>query len=329
MPSAYVLRLMNNVAIIGSGPAGYTAAIYAARANLEPILFTGEQAGGQLTTTTEVENFPGFPEGIMGPELMVRFEQQATRFGTQVKMSCRVTKVVKENQGFTLHWNDMYQGTDESAKFKTVIIATGASARYLGLKQEAEFLVDGPNRKHGLTACATCDGAFYKNVPVAVIGGGDTACEEANFLTKFASVVYLVHRRGELRASKIMADRALKNPKIKPIWNKTLSGYHTDSKNKMEAVTLLDTVDKSESRLDVKGVFMAIGHTPNTAFLKDTGLTFDENGYIEVTEGCHTTVPGLFAAGDVRDHRYRQAITAAGMGCMAALEAEHFLQTLE
>jgi thioredoxin reductase (NADPH) len=316
---------MKNVAIIGSGPAGYTAAIYAARANLGPTLFTGRQAGGQLTTTTEVENFPGFPEGIMGPELMVRFEQQATRFGTEVKQGCEVTRVEKTGDHFTLHWSDLYQGTDEKAEFRTVIIATGASARYLGLPQEKEFLTDGPNRKHGLTACATCDGAFYKNVPVAVVGGGDTACEEANFLTKFASQVYLVHRRGELRASKIMAERALKNPKITPVWHQTLGGYHTDAKNKLEAVTLVDTRDGKQSRLDVKGVFMAIGHTPNTAFLKDTGLKFDENGYIEVENGCTTNIPGLFAAGDVRDHRYRQAITAAGMGCMAALEAEHHI----
>ena len=316
---------MHNVAIIGSGPAGYTAAIYAARANLGPVLFTGKEAGGQLTTTTDVENFPGFPEGIMGPELMVRFEKQATRFGTEVKQGCIVTKVEKTGDHFTLHWYDLYQDKNEQAEFKTVIIATGASARYLGLPQDKEFLTDGPNRKHGLTACATCDGAFYKNVPVAVIGGGDTACEEANFLTKFASKVYLIHRRGELRASKIMAERALKNPKVEPVWHQTLGGYHTDAKHKMEAVTLVDTRDGKEKRLDVKGVFMAIGHTPNTAFLKDTGLKFDENGYIEVEGGCQTNVPGLFAAGDVRDHRYRQAITAAGMGCMAALEAEHYL----
>ena len=317
---------MNNLAIIGSGPAGYTAAIYAARANLAPVLFTGRQAGGQLTTTTEVENYPGFPEGIMGPELMVRFEQQAVRFGTAVKAGCEVTEVKRGAHGFTISWSDLYQGTNESAEFATVIIATGASARYLGLPEEKDFLVDGPDRKHGLTACATCDGAFYKNVEVAVVGGGDTACEEANFLTKFASKVYLVHRRGELRASKIMAERALRNPKIQPIWNKTLGGYQVDAKHKMSGVTLLDTVDGSTSPLAVKGVFMAIGHTPNTGFLKDSGLKFDANGYIEVEEGCRTNVPGLFAAGDVRDHRYRQAITAAGMGCMAALEAEHYLQ---
>jgi thioredoxin reductase (NADPH) len=319
---------MHNLAIIGSGPAGYTAAIYAARANLAPLLFTGKEAGGQLTTTTDVENFPGFPEGIMGPELMVRMEQQARRFGTDVKMACLVTKVQRNDQGFVLTWDDAYQGTSESAEFRTVIIATGASARYLGLPGESDFLADKPGRKHGLTACATCDGAFYKNVPVAVIGGGDTACEEANFLTKFASKVYLVHRRDELRASKIMAERALKNPKISPVWNKTIDAYHTDEKGKMSSITLIDTRDRTTSPLEVKGVFMAIGHTPNTAFLKGTGVVTDDAGYIEVERGCETSVPGLFAAGDVRDHRYRQAVTAAGMGCMAALEAEHYLQNL-
>jgi thioredoxin reductase (NADPH) len=320
---------MPQLAIIGTGPAGYTAAIYAARANLAPALFTGKQKGGQLTTTTEVENFPGFPEGIMGPELMVRMEQQAVRFGTVVKDGCEVTKVVKSPGGFVVHWTDHYMGMDEHAEFQTVIVATGASARYQGLPGEHDFL-DGTGRKTGLTACATCDGAFYKNVPVAVVGGGDTACEEASFLTKFASQVYLVHRRGELRASKVMAARALNNPKITPVWNKALAGYHTDAKGKMEAVTLVDTVNGEQSRLDLRGVFMAIGHVPNTKFLKDSalGLKFDEAGYLEVEHGCHTNVPGLFAAGDVRDHHYRQAITAAGMGCMAALEAERYLAAL-
>ncbi len=318
----------HQLAIIGSGPAGYTAAIYAARANLAPMLFTGKEAGGQLTTTTDVENFPGFPEGIMGPELMVRMEKQAVRFGTQIKMACYVTKVERISVGFRLTWQDLYQGDEQSAEFRTVIIATGASARYLGLPGESDFLTDKPDRKHGLTACATCDGAFYKQVEVAVIGGGDTACEEASFLTKFASKVHLIHRRGELRASKIMAERVLANPKISPIWNKTLGDYHVDAKQKMEAVTLVDTVDGSRTRLAVKGVFMAIGHTPNTAFLKEVGVTVDENGYIDVKHGCQTNIPGLFAAGDVRDHHYRQAITAAGMGCMAALEAERYLTAL-
>ena len=315
---------MHNVAIIGSGPAGYTAAIYNARANLEPILFTGEQAGGQLTTTTEVENFPGFPEGIQGPELMTKMEQQATRFGTTVKMGCFVKAVNKIEGGFELHWHDMYQGTDESAQFQTVIIATGASARYLGIEGEDAFL-DGTGQKTGLTACATCDGAFYRDVPVCVIGGGDTACEEAMFLTRFASKVYLIHRRDELRASKVMADRTLENDKIEPIWNTTLDAYHTDENGKMNGVTLKSTVDQSTSHLDIKGVFMAIGHTPNTAFLDGTGIQTDDQGYIEVESGCRTSVEGIFAAGDVRDTTYRQAISAAGMGCMAALEAERYL----
>ena len=318
---------MHQLAIIGTGPAGYTAAIYAARANLAPLLFTGRQKGGQLTTTTEVENFPGFPEGIMGPELMVRMEQQATRFGTVMKDGCEITKIVRAGTGFVLHWSDLYQGTEEHVEFGTVIIATGASARYAGLPGESEFL-DGTGKKSGLTACATCDGAFFKNVPVCVIGGGDTACEEAIFLTKFASQVYLIHRRDELRASKVMAARALANPKITPVWNKTLGGYHTDDKGRMEAVTLIDTVDGKQSRMDLKAVFMAIGHTPNTAFVKDTGVTLDANGSIDVQHGCQTNISGLFAAGDVRDHHYRQAITAAGMGCMAALEAERYLTAL-
>jgi thioredoxin reductase (NADPH) len=317
---------MKNVAIIGSGPAGYTAAIYAARANLGPMLFTGRQAGGQLTTTTEVENFPGFPEGIMGPELMVRFEQQATRFGTEVKQGCEITKVEKTGNHFTLHWNDLYQDIREHDEFKTVIIATGASARYLGLPGEEVFFPP-QQTKFGLSGCAVCDGALppYRNKPVVVVGGGDTACEEATHMTKFSSEVFLLHRRDTLRASKIMAERTLKNPKIKPIWNSALVGYKTDAKGHMIGVQIENLVTKVRSDLTVNGVFMAIGHTPNTAFLKDTGLKFDANGYIEVENGCTTNIPGLYAAGDVRDHRYRQAITAAGMGCMAALEAEHYL----
>ena len=319
---------MPQLAIIGSGPAGYTAAIYAARANLAPILFTGLQAGGQLTTTTEVENYPGFPEGIQGPELMTRFEQQAVRFGTVIKMGCLVSKIEKIAAGFKLTWEDAYQGTTETEEYQAVIIATGASARYLGLAGEEEFFKDGPTRKHGLTACATCDGAFYKNVEVAVVGGGDTACEEAMFLTRYASKVYLVHRRDALRASKVMANRVLANPKIEMVWNSGLHGYHTDAKHKLDAVDLISTVDSKVRTLAVKGVFMAIGHTPNTKFLAGTGVTLDADGYIDVHHGTQTNVTGLFAAGDVRDHHYRQAITAAGMGCMAALEAERYLAAL-
>lgn len=318
---------MHNVAIIGSGPAGYTAAIYNGRANLEPILFTGEQAGGQLTTTTDVENFPGFPEGIMGPELMTRFEQQATRFGTTVKMGCLVTEVKKIEGGFTLTWDDMYQGTQESADFKAVIIATGASARHLGIEGEKPFF-DGSGTHHGVTACATCDGALpiYRDQEVCVVGGGDTACEEAMFMTKFASKVYLIHRRDALRASKIMADRAVNHEKIEPIWNKTVEAYTVDEQNRIAGVQLKDTQSGDTSELSVKGVFLAIGHVPNTKFLKSTGVELDETGYIEVREGCKTNIPGLFAAGDVRDTVYRQAVTAAGMGCMAAIEVERYLE---
>ena len=318
---------MHNVAIIGSGPAGYTAAIYNGRANLEPILFTGEQAGGQLTTTTDVENFPGFPEGIMGPELMTRFEQQATRFGTTVKMGCLVTEVKKIDGGFTLTWDDMYQGTQESADFKSVIIATGASARHLGIEGEKPFF-DGSGTHHGVTACATCDGALpiYRDQEVCVVGGGDTACEEAMFMTKFASKVYLIHRRDELRASKIMADRAVSHEKIEPVWNKTVESYEIDEQNRIAGVNLKDTQSGDTSALSVKGVFLAIGHVPNTKFLKSTGVELDETGYIEVKDGCKTNIPGLFAAGDVRDTVYRQAVTAAGMGCMAAIEVERYLE---
>ena len=318
---------MHNVAIIGSGPAGYTAAIYNGRANLEPILFTGEQAGGQLTTTTDVENFPGFPEGIMGPELMTRFEQQATRFGTTVKMGCLVTEVKKIDGGFTLTWDDMYQGTQESADFRSVIIATGASARHLGIDGEKPFF-DGSGTHHGVTACATCDGALpiYRDQEVCVVGGGDTACEEAMFMTKFASKVYLIHRRDELRASKIMADRAVGHEKIEPVWNKTVESYKIDEHNRIAGVNLKDTQNGDKSALSVKGVFLAIGHVPNTKFLKGTGVELDETGYIEVKDGCKTNIPGLFAAGDVRDTVYRQAVTAAGMGCMAAIEVERYLE---
>ena len=321
---------MQNVAIIGSGPAGYTAAIYTGRANLTPVLFTGEQAGGQLTTTTDVENYPGFPEGIMGPELMTRFEQQATRFGTEVKMGCKVTAIKKLDKGFELSWEDMYQGTNESAEFTSVIIATGASARHLGIDGEKPFF-DGSGSHHGVTACATCDGALplYRDQEVCVVGGGDTACEEAMFMTRFASKVHLIHRRDELRASKIMAERALGHEKIEPIWNSTVTEYIVDDGNKISGVKLKDTQTGEESELAVKGVFLAIGHVPNTGFVKGTGVELDDAGYIEVREGCKTDVPGLFAAGDVRDTVYRQAVTAAGMGCMAAIEVERYTESLE
>lgn len=304
---------MENVIIIGTGCAGYTAAIYTARANLTPLMLSGTQPGGQLTTTTEVENFPGFPEGVMGPELMMKMQSQAEKFGSRIEYS-HVEKVAKNEDG---HFEVTLEG-GKVLQSKTVIVATGASPRHLGLPNEKSLI------GRGLTSCATCDGAFYRNVPVAVIGGGDSACEEAVFLTRFASTVYLIHRRDTLRASKIMADRALANPKIKPIWNSTVSEYLTDEKGEMRAARVLNLSTAEASELELKCVFVAIGHVPNGAFLGDL-VDRDENGYILQTKGTATKTPGLFAAGDVADHIYRQAITAAGQGCAAALEAERYL----
>lgn len=305
---------MEDVIIIGTGCAGWTSAIYTARANLNPLVLAGGQPGGQLTTTSEVENFPGFPEGVDGSTLMFNMQQQAQKFGARIDFKT-VEKIERREDGtFALACGG------ETLEARTVIVATGASARMLGLPGENEIY-----GKNGLTTCATCDGAFYRDMPVLVVGGGDSACEEATFLTRFASKVYLLHRRDELRASKIMAERVLAHEKVEPIWNSELLAYHPGDDGKMKSVTIRNRESGEESSLEVKGVFLAIGHVPNSGFIN--GLAdLDENGYIlQIPGRTATKTPGLFAAGDVADHVYRQAITAAGQGCAAALEAERYL----
>jgi len=305
---------MENVIIVGTGCAGLTAAIYTARANLSPLVLEGKLPGGQLTTTTAVENFPGFPEGVDGPELIQRMHQQAEKFGSRFEYG-----VVEAFEPGTPHRVKVDGGWKET---KALIIASGASPRYIGLEGESALI------GHGVTSCATCDGAFYRNVPVCVVGGGDSACEEAGFLTRFASKVYLIHRRDTLRASKIMADRVLANPKIEPVWNATVSAYLTDAAGEVRAVKLTDTKSGAESELEVKCVFVAIGHEPNTAPFRGI-LDTDGNGYLVQSAGTATNIPGVFAAGDVADHVYRQAITAAGQGCAAAIDAERWLASAE
>ena len=302
--------------IVGTGCAGLTAAIYAARASFEPLVLEGREPGGQLSTTTLVENFPGFVDGIDGPMLIMNMKSQAQRFGARFQYS--TVTAFEPREGYVSlqldgdHWVDT----------RTLIIASGASARWLGIDRERELV------GHGLTSCATCDGAFYRNVPVAVVGGGDSACEEASFLTRFASKVYLIHRRDKLRASKIMADRALSNPKVEPVWNSAISGYLTDEQNEVRAVKLDNLVTGEQRELDIKCVFVAIGHTPNTAPFRGK-LDMDEEGYLLQKGGTHTNIPGVFAAGDVADRTYRQAVTAAGQGCAAALDAERHLANFE
>ncbi len=297
--------------IIGSGPAGLTSAIYAARADLEPLMIEGFERGGQLMLTTDVENYPGFPDGIMGPELMEQFRKQAERFGTRI-VSSDVTAVDVAGHPFKV-WvgDDVYEGD-------AVIISTGASARWLGIPGEERL------RGHGVSACATCDGFFFRDKHVAVVGGGDSAMEEATFLTKFASKVTIIHRRDEFRASKIMARRALENPKIDVIWDTTVEEVSGD--DTVTSITLRDVTTDATSELAVDGLFMAIGHTPNTSVFAGH-IDLDEAGYI-LTEpgGTMTSVPGVFAAGDVVDKVYRQAVTAAGMGCQATIDAERWLE---
>ncbi|MFO7610680.1 MAG: thioredoxin-disulfide reductase [Candidatus Krumholzibacteriia bacterium] len=305
-------RIHYRTAIIGSGPGGFTAGLYLSRANLQNVLFEGEQPGGQLTITTDVENYPGFPEGIMGPELMEKFKAQAVRFGTEVR-SETVTEVDLQQRPFTL------TTTRGTCTADAVIIATGSRARWLDLPDEAKFM------GKGLSACATCDGFFFRGQEIAVVGGGDTALEEATFLTNFATKVTLIHRRDELRGSQIMQDRALKNPKIEVAWNKVVARYVPDAQGSLRALVLQDTVDGTSSELPVTGCFVAIGHIPNTAFLGGQ-LPTDENGYLITKPNVTATeIPGVFAAGDVQDHVYRQAVTSAGTGCMAAMEAERWL----
>lgn len=307
--------------IIGSGPAGFTAAIYAARANLAPILYEGffsGPAGGQLMTTTEVENYPGFPEGITGPELMEKFRAQSLRFGTTV-FTEDVVSVDLSKKPFTV------KGKENSYTADAIIIATGATAKRL----EIPGTNDGEFWQKGVTACAVCDGAspIFKNKDLFVIGGGDTAVEEALFLTKYGSKVYIVHRRDELRASKIMAERALKHPKVEVFWDSVLTKVEGD--DIVRSVTVQNIKTKKEEKLDAGGVFFAIGHMPNTAFLNNQ-IECYPNGYIKVNPGtCRTNVEGVFACGDVQDHIYRQAVSAAGSGCMAALEAERYLSAFE
>lgn len=298
--------------VIGSGPAGFTAAIYLSRANMPPLVFEGDQPGGQLTITTEVENYPGFPEGITGPELTEHFRNQAKRFGTEV-VSKAVSGVDLSERPFKVFVGD------DTLLAHSLILATGSSARWLGLPEENDF------HGKGLSACATCDGFFFRDQEVAIVGGGDTAMEEALFLTNFATKVTVVHRRDELRASKIMADRALEHPKIEFAWNKTVKKMVGNENGLLQKLILADTMGGEDVELPVTGCFIAIGHIPNSQFLAGQ-LETDPNGYVITKPNCTATeVEGVWACGDLQDHVYRQAVTAAGTGCMAAIECERWL----
>ena len=308
----------HKVVIIGSGPAGLTAAIYAARANLAPLVIEGEpssnsdQPGGQLMLTTEVENFPGFPDGIMGPDLMSRCREQAAKFGATF-ITEKVTKVDFSQRPFRVFVGEI-QYTAES-----VIVSTGAQSLMLGLKEETQLI------GHGLSTCATCDGFFFRGQQVAVVGGGDSAIEEATFLTKFASHVTIIHRRDSLRASKIMQDRAFKNEKISFLWNSHVTKLHGDGK--LSGIEITSTIDGSKTNLNIDGLFVAIGHRPNTDLFKEI-LDMEDSGYLRTRAGStYTNIDGVFACGDVQDHTYRQAVTAAGSGCMAAIDCERWLES--
>ncbi len=314
-----------NVIIVGSGPSAYTAALYSSRANLKPLIVEGEAdsskrvdiPGGQLMITTDVENYPGFPEGVEGPHLMELMRKQAERFGTRIETGW-IDKVDFKSRPFRL-WT-----IDKEYSARAIIVSTGAGAKFLGIPSEKLLM------NKGLSACATCDGALpiFRNKPLAVIGGGDTAVEEATFLTRFASKVTIVHRRDQLRASKIMQDKAKKNPKIEFKWNSIVAEVLDVKAGKVSGLRLQDINTKAESVLPVNGVFVAIGHEPNTAFVKGA-IELDDKGYVKVTRGTYTSVEGVFAGGDCVDHVYRQAVTAAGMGCMAAIDAERWLESQE
>lgn len=305
---------IKDTVIIGSGPAGYTAAIYAARANMNPVMFTGMQPGGQLTTTTEVENFPGYPQGITGPEMMEDLQKQAERFGTEIHYEY-ITEVRLSNEPGKIH--TIVSSSGQEIQTRSIIISTGATAKYLGLEDETKYAGS------GVSACATCDGFFYKGRPVAVVGGGDTAAEEATYLAKLCTQVYLLVRKEELRASKVMQERVFNTPNITVLFNHELIGLEGDKV--VEKAHIINNLSQEKKELNVDGVFIAIGHKPNTELFQGK-LDMDETGYlITKSKTTQTNVPGVFAAGDVQDNVYRQAITAAGTGCMAALDAERYV----
>ena len=315
MSSSTKKSITNNLTIIGSGPAGLTAALYAARGNLNPLVIEGFPPGGQLTLTTDVENFPGFPDGVMGPDLMIKFREQAERFGAKI-MTGEVTKVDFNSNKLQLFLDD-----NTIIDSSSVIISTGASAKMLGLKEESELI------GKGVSTCATCDGFFFKDQIVVVVGGGDSAMEEALFLTKFAKKVFIIHRREEFRASQIMLERARSNTKIEFIINSEITQINNPKENKVTDIIVKNNKNGESKSMSTDAVFIAIGHIPNTSLFKDF-LNLNENGYILTEEGTKTNIPGVFACGDVQDWEYRQAITAAGSGCMAAIDTERYLSNL-